>query len=296
VVPPLISPLNADGTIDKGGLGALIEHLVENGCTGLFMSGGCGEGPWLTNSQRADLIATAVATAHGRVPVLAGVMLPGTAPAIDAARKVADGGADSLIVTSPYYFGANAAAQQRHVEGVLAAVDLPVLLYNIPQCTHAPMSPATVANLAAEKRVIGIKDSAGDFQAFLGMIAVKRIRPDFRVLQGVEHLAAASLLHGGDGLVPGLANVAPALFVAVRRAAAAGDAAECARLHERILELADIYGHTDHFLSALKGACAVIGIGNGLPAAPGIPATDAQRGKIAADLKRLGVTRGARVV
>ncbi len=295
VVPPLISPLNADGSIDRPGLSALIEYLIENGCTGLFMSGGCGEGPWLTNTQRAELIGTAVAIAASRVPVLAGVMLPSTAPAIDAAHKVAEAGADALIVTSPYYFGVSADDQCRHVEGIMAAIDLPVLLYNIPSCTYAAIAPSTVAKLATERRVIGIKDSAGNFQAFLKMVAIKRMRPDFRVLQGIEHLSSASLLQGGDGLVPGLGNVAPALFVAVRQAAAAGDAAECARLQETILDLASVYGQADGFLPSLKGACSVLGMGSGLPAAPGIPANDAQRAKIAAILQRLGIARGSKV-
>ena len=295
VVPPLISPLNANGSIDRDGLSALIAYLIENGCTGLFMSGGCGEGPWLTNTQRAELIASAVEFAAGRVPVLAGVMLPSTAPAIDAAHKVADAGADALIVTSPYYFGVSADDQRRHVEGIMAAIDLPALLYNIPSCTYSALAPSTVAKLATEQRIIGIKDSAGNFQAFLEMVAIKRLRPDFRVLQGIEHLSSASLLQGGDGLVPGLGNVAPALFVAVRRAAAARDVAECTRLQEQILDLASVYGQADGFLPSLKGACSVLGMGSGLPAAPGIPATDAQREKIAAILKRLGIARVAKV-
>src|SRR5439155_11093963 len=109
--------------------------------------------------------------------------------------------------------------------------------------------------------------------------------------QGNEHLAAASLLHGADGLVPGLANVAPALFVAVRRTAAAGDAAGCARLHQRILDLATIYEQGGGFLAALKAACAVIGIGDGRPAVPGAPVAAEQRDAIAAILGRNGIGR-----
>ncbi len=227
--------------------------------------------------------------------MLAGVMLPSTAPAIGAAHKVAEAGADSSIVTSPYYFGVSAEDQRRHVEGIMAAIDMQVLLYNIPSCTYAALAPSTVARLALERRIIGIKDSARNFQAFLEMVAIKRFRPDFRVLQSIEHLSSASLLQGGDGLVLELGNVPPALFVAVRKAAASGDAAECAWLQETVLDLASEYAQTDGVLPSLKGACSVLGMGSGLPAAPGIAANDAQREKIAAILTRLGIARVANV-
>jgi len=286
VVPPLISPLDVSGESDDAATGVLVEHVLAGGCSGLFVLGGCGEGAWLTARQRGAVVRTTARAAAGRAPVLVGVMLPATRPAAEATRQAADEGADAVVVGSPYYFAVDAAAQQRHVEAVLDATRLPGLLYNIPQCTHQTLSPETVATLARDARVLGIKDSAGDFEVFQGFLAIKRHRPDFRVLQGNEHLASASVLQGGDGLVPGLANVAPALFVALRQAAARGDAATCARLQAEIVDLSALYGY-GHWLPALKTACAVLGIGNGLPAAPLVAADDAQRRAIAAILRRL---------
>ena len=276
VVPPLISPLDNALQPDAGASATLVEHVLQGGCTGLFVLGGCGEGPWLTTAQRGGVSRAAVRAAAGRAPVLAGCTLPGTAPAVEAARQAAAEGADAIVAGSPYYFAVDSDAQRRHLEAVLDAVDLPLLLYNIPPATHHTLSPALLADLARERRVLGIKDSAGDFQAFQQLLAIKRERPDFRVLQGNEALATASLLHGGDGLVPGLANVVPALFTALREAARRGDAAEATRLQEQANELGTL--HTlGHWLPALKAACAVAGIGNGLPAAPLAPATDEQR-------------------
>jgi len=108
------------------------------------------------------------------------------------------------------------------------------------------------------------------------------------VLQGNEHFAAASLLLGGDGLVPGMANFAPALFVALHRAATKGDAAECARLQERITDLCTLHTH-GHWLPALKAACAMLGLGDGVPSPPLLPATLEQRRAIAAILARHGL-------
>ncbi len=285
VVPPMISPLTPGGDPDGPAIATLVEHILGGGCTGLFVLGGCGEGAWLTLEQRAAVIRTAARAAGGRAPILAGVMLPATGPALEAAREAADEGADGLVVGSPYYLGVDAAAQERHIESILSAVPLPALLYNIPQATHNPLSPAAVARLAQDGRVLGIKDSAGDFEAFQGVLAVKQKRPDFRVLQGNEHQAAASLLLGGDGLVPGMANFAPALFVALHQRAAKGDAAACARLQAEVTDLCALHTH-GHWLPALKAACAMLGLGNGLPAPPLLPAAEADRRKIAAILAR----------
>jgi dihydrodipicolinate synthase/N-acetylneuraminate lyase len=285
VVPPLISPLDGGGQPDEAATGRLVEHVLAGGASGLFVLGGCGEGAWLTGPQRGAVVRATVRAAAGRVPVLTGVMLPGTVAAAEAARQAAGDGADAVVVGSPYYFEVDGGAQQRHIEAVLAATALPALLYNIPQCTHHVLAPATVAALARDARVLGIKDSAGDVPCFLRYLAVRRDQPAFRVLQGHESLAAASLLQGGDGLVPGLANVAPALLVALRDAAAKGDVPACARLQEAIEDLAALHAQ-GHWLPALKAAVALLGIGTGRPAAPLAPADEGQRQAIAAVLRR----------
>jgi 4-hydroxy-tetrahydrodipicolinate synthase len=286
----MITPLAVSGDPDEGAIGALVEHILGGGCSGLFVLGGCGEGAWLAGRQRGAVVRAAVRSAAGRAPVLAGVMLPATAPAADAARQAAGEGADALVVGSPYYYPVDSAIQERHVEAVLNAVSLPALLYNIPQCTHHTLAPATVARLAQDQGILGIKDSAGNFEAFQRYLALKQGRSAFRVLQGDESLAAASLLQGGDGLVPGMANFAPRLFVALHRAAMKGDAATCVTLQTTITDLATLHGH-GHWLPALKAACALAGLGNGIPSPPLTPATEEQRQAISAILRRHHVLR-----
>jgi 4-hydroxy-tetrahydrodipicolinate synthase len=285
IVPPMISPLNAAGEVDGDALTVVVNHILGGGCSGLFVLGGCGEGAWLTRQQRSAVIRAATRAAGGQAPVLAGLMLAATGPAIEAARQAADDGADALVVGSPYYFSVDGTAQQRHVEAILGTVSLPVLLYNIPQATHNPLTPETVARLAQDPRILGIKDSAGDFEAFQGFLAIKKSRAAFRVLQGNEHFAAASLLLKADGLVPGMANFAPALFVALYRAAATGDVAACAGLQEQVTDLCTLHTH-GHWLPALKAACAILGLGNGVPSPPLLPATPEQRRAIETILAR----------
>jgi 4-hydroxy-tetrahydrodipicolinate synthase len=214
-----------------------------------------------------------VRAAAGRAPVLVGLMLPGTAPARDAALQAADAGADALVVGSPYYFGVDAASQQRHVEAILAATSLPILLYNIPQCTHIPLAREAVAALAAEPRILGIKDSWGDLPYFQSLLTLKLQRPSFRVLQGHEHAAMASLLVGADGLIPGLGNVAPRVMVDLVRAGQAADVQTCQRLHTQILELTGMYTNKIG-LPGLYAACALLGLASNIPAEPWIAIAD----------------------
>ena len=241
VIPPMISPLNETGQVDVEAVGRVADYILDGGCSGLFVLGGTGQGPWLSTSQRDGIIRASVRGRRRPSAGAGGTHAAGTAPARDAALQAVDAGADALVVGSPYYFGVDAAAQQRHVEAILAATSLPVLLYNIPQCTHIPLAREAVAALAAEPRILGIKDSWGDLPYFQSLLTLKLQRPSFRVLQGHEHAAMASLLLGADGLIPGLGNVAPRVMVDLVRAGHAGDVQTCQRLHAQIFELTGMY-------------------------------------------------------
>ena len=288
VIPPLLTPLDRAGHVDATAAAALAHSVLDGGCSGLFVGGGCGQGPWLTAEQRGEAVRAVVEAAAGTVLVLAGVMLPASGPTCEAARQAEAEGADAVVVATPYYFGTDGDDQRRHMEAVLDAVDLPVLLYNIPQCTGYVWLPQTVAVLAREPRVLGVKDSSGDLPAFQALLAIKRDRPDFRVLQGDERVMAACMLMGGDGLIAGLANVAPRLFVELVRRGAQGDAPACRSLQERITDLHTLFSH-GRWLAALMTACALLGFGDGRPAAPWAAATAEQRRAIATVLERHGL-------
>jgi 4-hydroxy-tetrahydrodipicolinate synthase len=284
VIPPMISPLTeSGGVVDIDAVGRVANYILNGGCSGLFVLGGTGEGAWLSTSQRNDIVTASVRAAAGRAPVLVGVMLPGTAPVRDAALQAADAGADALVVGSPYYFGVDAASQRRHVEAILSATPLPVLLYNIPQCTHTPLARETVKALAAEPRILGVKDSWGDMPYFQSLLTLKLQRPSFRVLQGHEHAAMASLLLGADGLIPGLGNVAPRVMVNLVNAARAGDVATCQRLHGEIFDLTSMYTQKLG-LAGLYAACAVLGLARNVVAEPWVAVEGADLAAIQAIL------------
>jgi 4-hydroxy-tetrahydrodipicolinate synthase len=266
----MISPLTAAFVVDVAAVDRVVDHILAGGCSGLFVLGSLGEGAWLDTAQRSAMVRSTVESAHGRAPVIVGVMLPATAPAREAALRAADAGADALAVGSPYYFDPGAADQQRHTEAILAATPLPVLLYNIPQVTRGPLATETLTNLLMEPRVLGIKDSWGNLPYFQQLLDLKRTRPDFRVLQGIDHVAMASLLLGGDGLMCALGNIVPRLFADLVAASRTGNSAECQRIHARIIDLTRIYARGAEVRS-LYAAAARLGLCENVPAEPWHP-------------------------
>jgi 4-hydroxy-tetrahydrodipicolinate synthase len=267
VIPPMITPLTATRELDTDGLEGLVHHLIEGGVSGLFVLGSSGEGPWLTLAQQRRVIEETVRVVAGRVPVLAGVLEPSTTRVLEAVEQAEAAGAAAVVVASPYYFTADDAAQFHHFKTIVNASSLPVVLYNIPGMTHNPISAATVQRLLDIDTIIGIKDSSGDSAGFAELMDLKKLRPDFRILQGAETKAAEALLAGADGLVSGLANLAPEVFARMVRANAEGDLATVAACQEKVLALWELHTH-GFWLECLKYAASLQGFGNGSLSCP----------------------------
>lgn len=262
VIVPMITPLTAEREIDEPAIGRLVAHLLAGGVAGIFALGSSGEGPWLTATQRRQVVEATARAGGGRVPVLAGVLAPGAGGAIEDAQAAAAAGADAVVVTTPYYFAADEATQLRHIEAVAAASALPVVLYNIPQMTHCPLDPAAVQRLAALPNIPAIKDSAGDWATFERFLAVRGAYPRFRVLQGAEPQAARALLAGADGIVPGLGNLVPDRFARMVTCARSGDGAGALALQAEVDTLWELH-QQGFWLVCLKYAAALLGFGSG---------------------------------
>ena len=262
VIPPVITPLTKDGKVDVPAIERLVTYLIESGVSGLFVLGSSGEGPWLTSSQRRQVIEETVRVAAGRVPVLAGVLEPSTGRALKAAQMAEVAGADALVLTSPYYYEAGGALQIYHVATIATVTSLPLVLYNIPPATHNPIAPDTVRELLEIDNLIGIKDSAGNWQDFEKLLELKEARPGFRVLQGAERMAARAVLAGADGIVPGLGNLVPGTFDRIFKSARAGEREAALALQEQVNALGNLQGH-GFWLVCLKYAASLLGFGSG---------------------------------
>lgn len=239
IIPPMVTPLLADDRLDVEGLEALIEHLIAGGVHGLFVLGTTGEGPSLPYDVRTELIERACTQVDGRVPVLVGITDSAFSQAVRVAGAASRAGAQAVVLAPPFYYQIDGGELYRFVDRVIDAIDLPLLLYDIPSLTGVTFDIDTVRELAEQPEVIGFKDSSGDGMRFH---TLKRVLDDAGtpLLVGPEELLAESLIMGADGGVPGGANIVPELYVGVYDAVQIGNIERALSLHEHIMELSSV--------------------------------------------------------
>lgn len=257
VIPPLTTPLDADGGIDTASLERLCSFLIAAGVDGLFVGGSSGETALLSDSQRYEVIDVAVSTAGGQVPVVAGAVDTGTARVIDHARAAAKRGAAAVVSTGPFYVAPHPDEVVRHFELISRAVDVPVIAYDIPSATNTRLPRDAIVELAESGTIAGLKDSSGDLTAFR-QILLATADTDLRVFTGSETVTDLALRLGAHGQVPGLGNVDPDGYVRLGRAAAAADWHTANAEQERLLRLFSIIDVADRsrigFTAAALGA------------------------------------------
>ena len=237
IVPPVATPYDAQGQIDRQGLRKVLRHLIDGGVHGLFVLGSTSECVFLNPPQRALVVETALEVAAGRVPVVAGSMDATTDHCIAHGLQAKALGAQALVLTAPYYTRTNQAETQDHFRYVRDAVDLPLLAYDIPVCVNIKLSRETVNVLAREQVVVGLKDSSGDDGNFRMLLRDLQDLDDFAMFTGSEVVADAALLGGARGVVPGLANVDPRGFVRLYDHAKAGRWSQARAEQDRLIHL-----------------------------------------------------------
>ncbi|MFC4437441.1 MULTISPECIES: dihydrodipicolinate synthase family protein [Natrialbaceae] len=205
---PTVTPFD-DGSIDESALVDLLEHLHEGGIDGVFACGTTGEFPSLAPEERQRVVELSVDHADGPVVACAGATsVDETVAHVENAVSV---GADAAALVPPYFTAANApVGNQRFFEAVADATSIPLLLYNIPQCTGRRIEPETVAALAERGGFVGIKDSSGDLSYFQSVI--RETPDDFLCLMGYDSLVVPALRMGADGGINALSNVVPGAF------------------------------------------------------------------------------------
>jgi 4-hydroxy-tetrahydrodipicolinate synthase len=267
--------MTPDGRLDEAVLRGLIDALVPD-LDGLFVLGSSGELTWLPDEMALRVASVAVEQVRGRIPVYVGIGDTGLNRTLARADRFADVGADYVVVASPFYYSlASETSIVDYFEAVAERASSPVVLYNIPQNTHLALAPSTVRRLAEHPRIVGIKDSAGDWFAFERFLSLRA--DDFSVMQGRERLAAVSLWSGGDGLISAVANFAPRLLQALS-ASVEGEQprGETHALQATIGELAGVFEEGD-WLAGLKATLQALGWNVGEPSATIPPYTASQR-------------------
>jgi len=231
----LVTPMHDDGAIDYPALRRLIDWQVGEGTQCIAVVGTTGESPTVTVDEHCEIIRVAVEQARGRVPVMAGTGANSTAEAIELSRFALKVGADCTLSVVPYYNKPSQEGIYRHFKAIAEAVDIPMVLYNVPSRTVADMQVETALRLAKIPGIVGIKEASGDIVRAAAL--VRDLPSGFSIYSGNDDSAIALMLLGGHGTVSVTANVAPRAMQALCTAALAGDAREAARLHLQLLAL-----------------------------------------------------------
>jgi 4-hydroxy-tetrahydrodipicolinate synthase len=253
----IVTPMHADGSLDLPGMSRLVDFHVQEGTDAIVSVGTTGESPTVDVEEHHEIIRATVEQAAGRIPVIAGAGANSTSEAIDMTRFAKEVGADAVLSVVPYYNKPTQEGLYQHFKSVAEAVDIPVILYNVPGRTVADLSNETVLRLAQIPNIVGIKDATGGFDRACELIA--RAPEGFAVYSGDDQTAVALMLMGGKGNVSVVANIAPRLMHDMCVAAINGDLAKARELHFRMLGL-----HRQLFCEAnpipVKWACEQLGL------------------------------------
>jgi 4-hydroxy-tetrahydrodipicolinate synthase len=231
----IVTPMHEDGSLDLAGMRRLVDFHVQEGTDAIVVVGTTGESPTVNVEEHQELIRTVVAQAGGRIPVIAGTGANSTAEAVELTKFAKAAGADAALSVVPYYNKPTQEGLYQHFRTVAEAVDMPVILYNVPGRTVADLGNETALRLAQIPNVVGIKDATGNIDRGSELIA--RAPAGFSVYSGDDSSACALMLLGAQGNVSVVANVAPRLMHEMCAAALAGDLAKARELNFRLLGL-----------------------------------------------------------
>ncbi len=231
----LITPMFEDGSVDYDALRRLIDWHIAEGTDCIGVVGTTGESPTVSVEEHCEIIRVAVEQARGRVPVMAGTGGNSTREAIELSRYAKKVGADCTLSVVPYYNRPSQEGIYAHFKAIAEAVDVPMVLYNVPGRTVADMLPETTLRLAQVPGVIGIKEATGNIERACTLI--KNAPKGFSIYSGDDPTAVALMLLGGHGNVSVTANVAPRAMHELCMAAVAGKAKEAAEIHLKLLPL-----------------------------------------------------------
>jgi len=282
----LVTPMLDNGDIDYAALRRLIDWHIAEGTDCIGVVGTTGESPTVTVEEHCEIIRVAVEHARGRVPIMAGAGGNSTHEAIELSRFAKKVGADCTLQVVPYYNKPSQDGLYRHFRAIAEAVDIPVVLYNVPGRTVADLQHDTVLKLAQVDGIVGIKEATGNIERAAWLI--KQAPRGFSIYSGDDGTAAALMLLGGHGNVSVTANVAPRLMHELCMAAVEGQARRAAEIHLKLLPV-----HRQLFCepspAPTKWAMARLGLCGAALRLPMVPLTAAGQAQVEQALREAGL-------
>lgn len=269
IIPPIITPMNEDESINVEELRNQVNRQIEGGVHALFCFGTNGEGYILNGKEKELVLRTVIEECNGRVPVYAGTGCISTKETIEQSKAAMKLGADVLSIITPSFAAASQNEIYDHYKSIAEAVDMPIVLYNIPARTGNAITPATVERLAQIENIVGAKDSSGNFSNILGYIEAGKHKANgkFATLSGNDQLIIWNLLAGGTGGIAGCANVYPHVMASIYNLFMEGKIEEAKAANESIASFRACfkYGNPN---TIVKTAVALLGYNVGKCRAP----------------------------
>jgi len=277
-----------NGSIDEDALRRLVDWQISEGTHGLVPVGTTGESPTLSHDEHKRVVELTIEAAKKRVPVIAGAGSNATSEAIDFAQHAASVGADAVLVVTPYYNKPTQEGLYQHFKAINDAVDIPIIIYNIPGRSIVDMTVETMARCFALKNVVGVKDATAN----LARASQQRLAlgPEFIMLSGEDATALGFMAHGGHGCISVVSNIAPRLCAEFQNACLAGDYKKALELQDRLMPL-----HDAMFCEAnpgpVKYAASRLGLCGEETRLPLVPISQASRRTVDAALAQVGLVQ-----
>ncbi len=281
----LITPFR-NGAVDDKAFQSFVEWQIGQGTHGVIPVGTTGESPTLSHAEHKHVVELCIEVAKGRIPVIAGTGSNSTEEAIDFTRHAKEAGADAALVVTPYYNKPTQEGLYQHYKAINDAVDLPIVIYNIPGRSVVDMSIATMARLAKLPNIVGVKDATNDLARPLRTRA--EIGDDFSMLSGEDATVLAFLAQGGDGCISVTANVAPRACADMHEAWQKGDTAAAMKINARLLPLHDAM-FCEASPAPVKYAASLIGKSSTEVRLPLVPASPQAQETVRAAMRSAGV-------
>jgi 4-hydroxy-tetrahydrodipicolinate synthase len=282
----LITPMREDGALDEEAFRQFVEWQIAEGTDGIVPVGTTGESPTLSHDEHKRVVEIAVEVAKGRVPVVAGAGSNSTAEAIGLTRHAKEAGADAALVVTPYYNKPTQEGLYLHFKAIADAVDLPIIIYNIPPRSVVDMSVETMARLAKHPNIIGVKDATANLTRPLH--TRRACGPEFCQLSGEDHTALSFLAAGGVGCISVTGNVAPRLCAEMHKAWQDGETERAMSIQDRLVPLHDsLFAETSP--GPVKYAASLLGHGTAFCRLPLAPLAEATRERVRGAMQHAGL-------
>jgi 4-hydroxy-tetrahydrodipicolinate synthase len=282
----LITPMRQDGSIDEKAYAELVDWQINEGTHGLVPVGTTGESPTLSHEEHKRVVEICIAVAKGRVPVIAGAGSNSTEEAIDLTRHAKEAGAAAALIVTPYYNKPTQEGMYLHFTAIADAVDLPIIIYNIPPRSVVDMTPETMGRLAKHGNIVGVKDATANLTRPLHQR--RTCGEDFCQLSGEDHTALAFNAAGGVGCISVTANVAPRLCSEMQSAWMEGRLGQAMAIQNRLVPLHDAL-FTETSPAPVKYAASLLGKTSERCRLPLAPIMESTRTKVRAAMTDAGL-------